>query len=758
MPKTIWNEGRVMSASTYELYARYVISEGGTPSDIKSWLASSLSFGASLLLWVSPDSTDGVHYRDFAFPTSCRLGAANTIYASFFSGEGSADANGWATKVTSYGALIENDITDSPPAGEVTDMSEIPVIDNGSISDTDKSRLQDFAKILDGVVIQPGTWTANSGSPAKSFAPKLTVKPTLRLSFEDKIENGFWLLLTGFTDRNITLGLSSTETSIATTHPEDGDFLGPAVYPWAAKVVFCIPPVVMSLIQAKVDIDTVDIAALQIYNTRYIWSYCNHAGSSAPTQDDLKDAKSLYQLRGVTGYVSDAFINTYCVDIETVKDACASGHISDGLQLQLSYINQLRDIYGNGPNVDTEIGQDYKFFFWTFEAAINGPGQQGMFYPVNIHTKSFAFTLTKDTIVMQTTHGFNFTSDTTTMGTTSTDIMGTLYPVTSDYSVQTGGYKDADDNYVFTDHPILHYAVKDFQTFTRAMVAVPKSPIGYNNQFVEWFASLPLAEAVGMGNVDPATTGASILTAMGVDDSYKDLDFQSFLQYAAAQRDLTQPLSEPASTTPIIDTFYMYSKDTITSIADSEFTWDNNTVIKEASAKMVASTTSADYYKPSNMSIITVDIDSEVNTSTTPYTVRINSITDVADVTTSCTSTSYHRWASTVANKESEIKALSLIDNFGSYLPTAGVAGNISVDVIKWADLLDALNINKSIDILGGLINLKNSGDNYIQLSTGLRLYISATEPTGTIPENSIGIGWGSSIYKYTSGSWSAIT
>ena len=739
MPKTIWSEGRVQGMSAWELYARYVTADGGNPSNEKSWLASTLSYGASLLLWVAPDTVENAHYRDFEFPTNCRLGAANTIMASFFAGTGNvtdSTVDTWATKVVDYGPLIENDFTASPSG------SSIPVKDNGAVDATTKLRVQDFAKITDGIVIQPGTWTTNASSPpTKTIAVNLAEKPTLRLAFSGKIENGFWLLLTGFTDRNITLGMTSQSDPTATTSAMDGDFLGPAVYPWTAKVIFSIPPIIMDLIQAKVDIDTKDIAALQMYNTRYIWLYCNHPGSGAPTQDDLKDAKSLYQLRGVTGYVSDKFITDYCVNLSTVLGACTEGHISDGMQMQLSYVKQLRDIYGNTPDVDSRISADYKFFFWTKQASINSAGQQGMFYPVNIHSKSFAFTLTKDDSLMQVTHGFNFTSDTTTMPKTSTDIMGTLYPVTNDYSVQTGGYKDAEDNWVFTDHPVLHYSVKDFQTFTRAMVAVPKSPEGYNNQFVEWFASMPVIDAVSLGNTDP-NAGEDILNAMGVDRTYWNLDFQSFLQYAAAQRDLTQPLSTAASTTPIVETFYMYSANTISVIAQPSFTWDSK---KVAAARITAPTTSADFYKPANMSIITISVAAD------------DTVTPISDVTKDCTSTSYHRWASTVSNDSSEIKALSLVDDFGSYLSTAGVAGSITADVIRWSDLLDSLNINKSIDILGGLLNLKNSGSNYIQLSTGLRLYISATEPTDTIPENSIGIGWGSGIYKYTSGAWAVI-
>ncbi len=40
------------------------------------------------------------------------------------------------------------------------------------------------------------------------------------------------------------------------------------------------------------------------------------------------------------------------------------------------------------------------------------------------------------------------------------------------------------------------------------------------------------------------------------------------------------------------------------------------------------------------------------------------------------------------------------------------------------------------------LTGIAETDDNYIEMGNGIRLYISDTEPTGTIPEGSIGIGW----------------
>lgn len=40
------------------------------------------------------------------------------------------------------------------------------------------------------------------------------------------------------------------------------------------------------------------------------------------------------------------------------------------------------------------------------------------------------------------------------------------------------------------------------------------------------------------------------------------------------------------------------------------------------------------------------------------------------------------------------------------------------------------------------LTGIAETDDNYIEMGNGVRLYISETEPTGTIPEGSLGVGW----------------
>ena len=91
--------------------------------------------------------------------------------------------------------------------------------------------------------------------------------------------------------------------------------------------------------------------------------------------------------------------------------------------------------------------------------------------------------------------------------------------------------------------------------------------------------------------------------------------------------------------------------------------------------------------------------------------------------------------------------ALSLIDSDGVILPRLGSAGVIDINTIIWEDLVSVLKTNRSLDILGTNLrklkyNIIDSGDNYLQLANGVRVYFSNTEPNGDIPPGSIGIGW----------------
>lgn len=268
MPSNIYNEGRVVGYSAYEVYVRHSrsINPDIEPASEAEWLASSLSLGDSLLLKVSADSagqTNTPHWRSFALPTGTNLCDANTIIGSYFTGKGD-DANlidgKWAKSVLSYGCGVVNN--SSKPNGNVT-TSDMATISTGgkipiygtTLSEDEIVGLGEYAKILDGIVLSPGTWYNSGSQPPKDFTPFIGMSPTdpdydtyknevpvIRLLFSGKVAHDFWLLFTGFSLSAVVRGETGVDSSVGTEHPQNGDFLGPATYPWANKIVFSIPP------------------------------------------------------------------------------------------------------------------------------------------------------------------------------------------------------------------------------------------------------------------------------------------------------------------------------------------------------------------------------------------------------------------------------------------------------------------------------------------------------------------------------------
>lgn len=252
MPANIFNEGRVVGYSAYEVYVRHVLSEdpNNVPASEIEWLSSSIAMGSSMLLKISAEtreSVSGHHIINVPLPTNSNLAAANTIIGSLFLGDAEVDSDGWATKVTSYGPLIENNATNPTVGDHSADTTIPPTTYTAPLSAEYQDRLLNYVKVVDGIVVQPGTWLANEQPdqpPHKDFKPDLSKRPFVKIYVSDTITEDFYLLLTGFTLRAVLEGVSGLDGSTKTdsNYHDNGGFLGPAVFPWANKIVFSIPP------------------------------------------------------------------------------------------------------------------------------------------------------------------------------------------------------------------------------------------------------------------------------------------------------------------------------------------------------------------------------------------------------------------------------------------------------------------------------------------------------------------------------------
>lgn len=268
----LFSEGRVVGLSAYEQYIKQFketypeeLYPNAQPATEREWLASSLASGSSLLIHVPSSqgtgwpAADPKYYTlDIPLPVDSKLRAANALLGSCFDGVGNLPTGEttFANYVISCNPLLITNPgglkADSDPYQEAYVINDPSIIRGlGDVSPSmldiyktfEKERHQEYMKIRSGVMLQAGTWTkVTTYSAVYDFTPDLDVAPILRLELSAPIsaQTSIWILVTGYTDSTVVAGISGIDTSIQTSSPQDGDFLGPAAYPWAAPVTFVV--------------------------------------------------------------------------------------------------------------------------------------------------------------------------------------------------------------------------------------------------------------------------------------------------------------------------------------------------------------------------------------------------------------------------------------------------------------------------------------------------------------------------------------
>lgn len=278
--KTIYNEGRVVGLSAYEIYVKHFLEDhpDDEPATEREWLASNLAIGDSLLLRLSnvkvPENAK-VGIIEIPLPEGSKLCAANTIIANFMFASGafltdpisvtSAYGSGsyrWHRNIYDVGQIMSNG-QNVPAAGYIDSnyLTNIPPKTIKAIGEAQNIQLKGYVSIYDGVVIQPGTWSQSESQPDHmDFSPDLTKPPVIRLMYTRDIYNTA-ILFTGFSHTAVVKGESALDYSMDSSHPEDGDYLGPEAYPWVNRVIFSIPSTLINSFyvdnfQRKIDAET----------------------------------------------------------------------------------------------------------------------------------------------------------------------------------------------------------------------------------------------------------------------------------------------------------------------------------------------------------------------------------------------------------------------------------------------------------------------------------------------------------------------
>ena len=271
MTQSIYNEGRVVGLSAYEIYVRNVLAKdaNAVPASEADWLAANIASGSSLIVKIPAGiNTTNNGYIDIPVPEGSQLCAANTIIANWFDGSGFTTATGATSEIDyidSYGRLISE-----IPSGDITNISSQIVASSyldiwntleevyavpGSAEqlaalqeyfkvDAQIGSMLSYLNIVDGVILQPGTYTHSAvvSDPGYDYSPDLTSSPIIRLHVADSQRwispYDVWILFTGFTLKSV---VNTSTSATHTPEPYNGDFLGPAAFPWANKIIFTVP-------------------------------------------------------------------------------------------------------------------------------------------------------------------------------------------------------------------------------------------------------------------------------------------------------------------------------------------------------------------------------------------------------------------------------------------------------------------------------------------------------------------------------------
>lgn len=689
--KQLYNEGRVLGLSAYELYYRNAkyYDPDRAPASEKEWLSSTLAMGSSLLLKVgtTKDVTHGYTSYFIDLPENSRLTAANTIIASIFLGEAYVPEEdehgwGWATKVTDYGKLIDN--SDGPAYHYPSeDGTYVPFQAPGDLTDEAKDQIKEYAKIMDGIVLQPGTWAENENKPPHmDYTPDLSKVASIRFSFKDKITKPFYILLTGFTNKIVDAGESGFDSPVNSPSPADGDFLGPWQFPWAAKIIFTVSNAVLSY-ALDTDEKVEDLQALQLYNTPYLYMFKAKPGNHEPTPEDLEDVHDYILNQKIYGYMSDTFISRYCMSAnDVVNNFGSDGAPWISHPFFFTMFDQVEKIGDSWKYGDKAINSPYKYFFMA-----NGPeqasaNQQYFLVPIDSRTNMIAVTLpsAKSNIVMRPA-----TNEEDTIRYASFDMSDKLNYLGSWWNGTS--FNPSDPNLAnwgpYEDHPTQKAAIPDVTAYYQPYSVVPKPPVEYGYDYYAWLSNTPVYNTMIAEEYWNTTSG---INEEKIHISYKGLSCMEFLRAAATKYlayDIDSPDALQVDLGELTFRRFLIPVDSVNETIENGISDGSFVVPLEADVSISATIDAENFFAPADITITTLDTENPT------------------DVTSQYRSTKHNIWCSVGNVNEHFTKSVSLIDQYGTPLSLQGSSSKQSVDEIVWVDLLDALNHNKSLDILG---------------------------------------------------------
>lgn len=432
---------------------------------------------------------------------------------------------------------------------------------------------------------------------------------------------------------------------------------------------------------------TVNINGIMTAATDWIYFFGMHPGGGPPNPTVASDWKGVIRQDIRSGYFSQSFIEKYGVSWKDWKTKC-DGLSNAGIGMYGSYWDSVSDTDKNNDRyVGVLVGElDYN----------NVSPKTCSYFLIEKSTGAFA-DMSNGDYREWSLPTFSFVKDANASTSADryyqsrTDFLGSWWAKN-----KTNGATDSDGvQYASPSrHKWLQEAAKNQSSFFYiGKSIVPYYPSSYED-FRQYFKTIPFdtfAKTFGYTNgekelLHPDFHGRSLQEILILAGT-KNLRPESQGGPGDVPGNVVAGLGEIIS--------YMYARD---DWPQSESDWQKRN--KFPKAKYIVPATS-DFYSMRFWEFYERD-----------------SITDDwKEVTSAVNRSGVPIWASRGQSGHNTTLSVSLVDNNTVRLPLTGTNGVIDADYINWSDLLNALNLNKRIDLLGSALrSLKNFSGTYLTL------------------------------------------
>ena len=354
--------------------------------------------------------------------------------------------------------------------------------------------------------------------------------------------------------------------------------------------------------------------------------------------------------------------------------------------------------------------EKYVYFLMSLQGVnkFNTPSQQWFFVPVDAATGRISIMMS----VAQNAFSESGVPISIDM-TSKLDYLGSWWNGTLQSDPKLADWGPLDD------HPIISVGIPTADVYYRPNALTPKPPSDFGYYYYDWYRAQKMKDMIP----DNEWGGTGIHT------DFKEMSIHDFLQYSVNHYVGCEIGSAGSEISSNILTFgrFVFGKSAINAVIDGGYTESDGAISfnvpLRADLNIRAKIEKSRIFIPATINYYEVTWDGDT------ASVDSDNSNDIY------VDQSHIQWSAVSESGRHITQTISLTDDNGIPLPLIGANGEpITSDFIMWQDLLDALDRNKKVDILGMLKELKKAMSGSVTTGTPYAIQFNSNGTISLVP------------------------